>query len=185
MDLFSDSLARLKHQLRVSKDQEVAALLGIGKTAFSERKKRGSFPEREVIALSAARPDLGIDVAYVLTGMPSATHAAVGHVRTASDIAQRLGGTPQEQAQAAEALFNQMQPQPLASDEQMLLDAYRELDAAGKRKAMAFVLGGGPSPAAKPTSEAPTAFEGSQQVFHKAPKGDIAGRDIVKGGGKQ
>lgn len=28
-------------------------------------------------------------------------------------------------------------------------------------------------------------FEGSQQIFQKAPKGDIAGRDIVKGGGKR
>jgi len=142
MDFFSDALARLKHQLRVSKDQEVASLLGMGKTAFSERKKRGSFPEREVVALSASRPDLGIDVAYVLTGVPSSAHAAMGNLKSASDMAQRLGGTQHQQAQAAEVLFNQMQPQALAADEQMLVDAYRELDPAAKRQLMAFALGG-------------------------------------------
>lgn len=68
MDFFSDSLVRLKHYLRVSKDQEVAAALGLSKTAFSERKKRNSFPEKELRALAQQRPELGIDVEYVLTG---------------------------------------------------------------------------------------------------------------------
>lgn len=66
MDFFSDSLDRLKHELRVSKDGEVASALGMTKTAFSERKKRGSFPEKELRALAAERPE--IDVRYVLTG---------------------------------------------------------------------------------------------------------------------
>ncbi|MGP1628338.1 MAG: helix-turn-helix domain-containing protein [Giesbergeria sp.] len=68
MNFFSDSLARLKHYLRVSKDQEVATALGLSKTAFSERKKRGAFPEKELRALAQQRPDLGIDVEYVLSG---------------------------------------------------------------------------------------------------------------------
>ena len=68
MIIFSDALDRLKHELRVSKDQEVAALLGLGKTAFSERKKRESFPDREVRALSASRPELELDVDYIFSG---------------------------------------------------------------------------------------------------------------------
>lgn len=71
MNLFSDCLDRLKPTLRVSKDQEVAAALGLSKTAFSERKKRGSFPDRELRALAQQRPDLKIDVDYVLTGRAS------------------------------------------------------------------------------------------------------------------
>ena len=67
MNLFSESLSRLKFQLRVSKDQEVAAALGLSKTAFSERKKRGSFPEREVLDLCKSRPEL--DSHYILTGI--------------------------------------------------------------------------------------------------------------------
>lgn len=68
MDLFSDRVTRLKHELRVSKDQEVAALLRLSKTAFSERKKRNSFPERELVALAKERPELKLDTHYVLTG---------------------------------------------------------------------------------------------------------------------
>lgn len=68
MDFFPEVLTRLKHALRVSKDQEVAQALDLSKTAFSERKKRGAFPEKELRALAAKRPELGIDVDYVLTG---------------------------------------------------------------------------------------------------------------------
>lgn len=75
MNLFSDCLDRLKPFLRVSKDQEVAAALGLSKTAFSERKKRGSFPDRELRALAQQRPELGIDVDYVLTGITTEAHA--------------------------------------------------------------------------------------------------------------
>lgn len=72
MNLFSECLNRLKPVLRVSKDQEVAAALGLSKTAFSERKKRGSFPDRELRALARERPELNIDVDYVLTGVAQA-----------------------------------------------------------------------------------------------------------------
>lgn len=75
MDFFPDSLARLKHALRVSKDQEVAQALELSKTAFSERKKRGAFPEKELRALAARRPELGIDVNYVLTGIDGSAQA--------------------------------------------------------------------------------------------------------------
>lgn len=75
MNLFSESLDRLKHQLRVSKDQEVAAALEMSKTAFSERKKRGSFPEREVLDLCKRRPELGLDSHFILTGITSVAMA--------------------------------------------------------------------------------------------------------------
>lgn len=68
MQSFENSLERLKHELRVTKDSEVAARLGLSKTAFSDRKKRGSFPEREVVRLSAQNPELDLDVTYILTG---------------------------------------------------------------------------------------------------------------------
>lgn len=69
MNLFSDCLGRLKTSLGVSKDLEVAAELGLSKTAFAERKRRGAFPDRELRALVAKRPDLHIDVDFVLTGV--------------------------------------------------------------------------------------------------------------------
>lgn len=94
MDLFSDSLARLKHYLRVSKDQEVAVALGLSKTAFSERKKRNSFPEKELRALAQQRPELGIDVDYVMTGVPAGLRhdpaAGLNAARKSGDL--HLGG---------------------------------------------------------------------------------------------
>lgn len=76
---FSEALNRLKHALRVSKDQEVAALLGMKKTTFAERKRRGVFPDREVMALSMSRPELELDVEFIFTGeSKSATKTEMG-----------------------------------------------------------------------------------------------------------
>lgn len=71
MDSFLECVARLKRALGVSKDIEVAELLGFSKAAFSERKRRDAFPDRELRALAAKRPDLRIDVDFVLTGESS------------------------------------------------------------------------------------------------------------------
>lgn len=75
MDFFPEVLTRLKHALRVSKDQEVAQALELSKTAFSERKKRGAFPEKELRALAAKRPELGLDMNYILTGIEGSAQA--------------------------------------------------------------------------------------------------------------
>ena len=87
MNFFSDAMARLKYDLHVSKDTEVAALLGLSKTAFAERKRRGSFPEKELHFLAAKRPDLNLDVGYVMNGVRRShaehfklTHALSRHV---------------------------------------------------------------------------------------------------------
>ena len=97
MNFFSDSLARLKHGLRVSKDQEVADALGLSKTAFSERKKRGSFPEKELHALAAKRPDLGLDVDYVLSGVTEAESLSQ------RDALHAAGGVPKSRRDANQA----------------------------------------------------------------------------------
>lgn len=69
MNLFLEALARLKTQLRVGQDKEVAAYLGMSTTAFAERKKRESFPERELLSLKERRPELGLDIDYIFTGI--------------------------------------------------------------------------------------------------------------------
>jgi len=68
VNFFSDVLGRLKHALRVSKDQEVAAFLGLSKTAFAERKRRGSFPEQELQDLCDSRPDLKLSFQFIMDG---------------------------------------------------------------------------------------------------------------------
>ena len=61
-------VARLKQVLGVHEDQAVAAALGIGKSSFSDRRRRGSFPEDKLFALMSKRPELKVDATYVLTG---------------------------------------------------------------------------------------------------------------------
>jgi transcriptional regulator with XRE-family HTH domain len=86
MKIFDSSLLRLKQIAEVTTDQEVAELLGMSKAALSDRKRRDSFPEDKVRALAQQRPELGIDVDYVITGTTEAEslrqrdalHAAAG-----------------------------------------------------------------------------------------------------------
>jgi hypothetical protein len=65
---FDQQLLRLKTALGVVSDQEVAVMLGMTKAAFSDRKKRDSFPEDKLLALVTKRPDLVIDPEWVLHG---------------------------------------------------------------------------------------------------------------------
>lgn len=60
--------ALVEEQLGVQTDREVADALGLSDKALNARKARGVFPEDKLFALAAKRPDLGIDVGYVLSG---------------------------------------------------------------------------------------------------------------------
>jgi Bacteriophage CI repressor helix-turn-helix domain len=65
---FEQVLLRLKEQLQMQSDKEIAAVLGMSPTAFNDRKKRDVFPEEKLLAMSVKRPDLKLDVTYILTG---------------------------------------------------------------------------------------------------------------------
>jgi transcriptional regulator with XRE-family HTH domain len=68
MDFFEEAALRLKQQLKVKEDKEVAAFLGMSASALNMRKKRGNFPIKEVFALAAQRPELGLDPDWIVTG---------------------------------------------------------------------------------------------------------------------
>lgn len=68
MDSFEKILLRLKEGVGLGQDKDIAELLGMSSRAFTARKTRGSFPEDKLLALSALRPDLKLDTAYILTG---------------------------------------------------------------------------------------------------------------------
>ena len=68
MENFEEAALRLKQELRVKADKDVAGALGLSPVAWVGRKKRGKFPEVELRALAQQRPELAIDVEYVLTG---------------------------------------------------------------------------------------------------------------------
>lgn len=65
---FQSQLLRLKEQLNVATDREVAALFGLSDQGLNSRKARGAFPEDKLYALAAKRPELGLDVPYILSG---------------------------------------------------------------------------------------------------------------------
>lgn len=73
MPEFEQALLRLKEQLGISTDKAVGELLGLQEKAFNARKRRKSFPEKELRALAQRRPDLGVDVDYVLSGIAGAS----------------------------------------------------------------------------------------------------------------
>lgn len=114
MEKFVNSLARLKHELRVSKDNEIAALLGMSKTAFSDRKKRGSFFEREVVRLAAQRPELELDVTYVLTGQRTTefTRQQLSQFLAVAHQMEPPGGPITEAVQTAFKSAGQVRGQP-------------------------------------------------------------------------
>ncbi|WP_238946170.1 helix-turn-helix domain-containing protein [Vandammella animalimorsus] len=87
---FACALGRLKFCLRVSKDKEVADMLGIGEKAFNARKKRNSFPEKKLRALAQRRPELGIDVDWVLTGVAAELPVVVALTAEQAHILQCL-----------------------------------------------------------------------------------------------
>lgn len=74
MNFFEEATLRLKQQLRATQDKEIAAALGLSAQSWAGRKKRSSFPEKELRALAQQRPELGIDVEYVLTGGTLSAH---------------------------------------------------------------------------------------------------------------
>ena len=86
MKIFEEKLLRLKQEVKLSEDQEVAALLGLSKAAFADRKKRDAFPEEKLWVLAQKRTDLNIDVPAVLTGISSAGHVKLALHRQASEI---------------------------------------------------------------------------------------------------
>lgn len=66
---FELALLRLKLALGVRNNFEVAQFIGMSAQAFSERRRRHAFPEKDLRAAVQQRPDLAIDVDYVLTGV--------------------------------------------------------------------------------------------------------------------
>lgn len=77
MKNFLEMLLRLKEQLGVQADKDVAAFLGMSPTALNQRKSRDVFPEKEVLALKSLRPELALDVDYIFTGIRSTQYEAL------------------------------------------------------------------------------------------------------------
>lgn len=91
MNLFEEISLRLKQQLGVPTDKDASELLGIAPTAWANRKKRDAFPTAELHALAAMRPELALDVPYVLTGKRSQANVSA-KLSTAGDRVRLVRG---------------------------------------------------------------------------------------------
>lgn len=141
---FLHIINRLKTVLGITKDKEVAEALGLKETALNVRKKRNSFPDRELRALAQQRPELGIDVDYVLTGQTKeaavkkmvlnmgARFREVRGTRSVETFAQLLG----TDAQTIHGIEAQTQL-PSADLWRKLMDAHPDKD-------LIWLLGGEP-----------------------------------------
>ncbi|MBF0751504.1 MULTISPECIES: helix-turn-helix domain-containing protein [Pasteurellaceae] len=69
MKNFTDVVNRLKTELSVTMDKDVAEFLGMSKSAFAERKRRGVFPEEALRLSELKHPDLKLDINYILFGV--------------------------------------------------------------------------------------------------------------------
>lgn len=127
---FEETLLRLKERVGVPSDKGIAELLGIGEKALNARKRRGSFPVDKLKALAADRPDLRLDVKYVLTGESDELERRLAAISTATRIAEDVAGVDARRAvqqRAFEAIVSE-----LDKDEQRLVSCYRSADAQGK-----------------------------------------------------
>lgn len=132
---FNQQLLRLKQALRVTEDQDVAEILGMTKAAFSARKGRKAFPEDKVKALAADRPELRLDVKYVLTGQSDELErrlAAISKATRAAGKVKEAGARYEVQQAVFETLVAELSP-----EERMLLQNFRNADAQGRTAILA------------------------------------------------
>lgn len=144
MNFFEEATLRLKQQLQTSEDKQVAEALGMTGNAWTKRKTRDAFPENELYALAAKRPDLKIDVAYVLTGIPSEAHSRLSDLQAGLDMTMAAGANTFAEMKAGGQLLAQQMGHArptLAPDELALLSDYRALDARAKAGVRALMAG--------------------------------------------
>ena len=109
---------------------EMAVAVGVSKRSYCAYEAGETAPSAKLLAALAS---MEIDIAYLLTGTHSATQAALGHVRSASLLAAKTGGTALHQAALAEATFKQLNAPALTPRQRALLDNYEHTDEAGKK----------------------------------------------------
>ncbi|WP_369951965.1 XRE family transcriptional regulator [Ralstonia syzygii] len=141
--------------------------MSIGERLREERERLG-FTQPAFAALAETTKKSQIDYEKDLTQPKAGYLAAIA----------KVGGDVQYIVTGVRSLA------ALAPDETVLLEGYRGLDQATRKRMLAFMLGGVEPSEKGDKPAAPSSFEGSMQVFHQAPTGDIFGRDLVKKKGK-
>ncbi|ASK91067.1 helix-turn-helix domain containing protein [Xanthomonas campestris pv. trichodesmae] len=133
---FDRQLLRLKEALGILDDQDVATTLGMTKAAFSARKTRGVFPEDKLASLAVRRPELKLDVGYVMTGKRQELERRLAAIRTATDIAARTTDDQTALNDVQGLVFNALVAQ-LSNEEQLLVANFRQANPQGRTAILA------------------------------------------------
>ncbi|MDR1063030.1 MAG: helix-turn-helix domain containing protein [Azoarcus sp.] len=184
MNFFEAASLRLKQQLAVTQDQELANAFGMSKRAWAGRKSVNNFPEIELYALAKKRPELCLDVDYILTGKTQSMRIMENAVAATAEL-HALASASQEELPAKLADYEQRGKKrraarkgekslgsvaefpPLAPDELELLAMFRAAPLAIKAEAIRVLQG------ASATSRY------TMQNISAPVSGDVAGRDVV------
>lgn len=134
MENFTNIVNRLKTELSVTMDKDVAEILGMSKSAFAERKRRGVFPENALRLLELERPDLKLDIDYILSGVrePNSTNNEdLVNAIKATEI--NMDDYPFKVSPSLIAPSDATNPVLLNMDEINLLANFRRSDNRGKQ----------------------------------------------------
>lgn len=152
--------------------QSLADLCGI--TARSQRNYESGerSPDAAYLAATAAA---GADVLYILTGVSAKGHALIALQERAAALIPE-GMTEFETIKAhlqleVAAMQAGLAGPALTAEEQTLLSYFRQASKEVRRAALGALLG--------------AAEGGAHQTFNATVSGGVAGRDIVKSGGKK
>ena len=133
MKNFTDIVNRLKTELSVTMDKDIAEFLGMSKSAFAERKRRGAFPKEALMLADLKHSELKLNVEYILTGKrgdeldqflsKTAREKVERHIDTEDIAIEEQPITPKDAD--AYVLVNM--------EEKILLNWYRRSDTKGKK----------------------------------------------------
>lgn len=114
-EIYDLCLNRAKEVLNVRFDKDLANILGMPTTTFNTKKKAFDFPDVELYALCSKRPELNIDMDYILTGISSSSYErSIADAGINSDFPE---------------LLNDLH---LSDEEKQLIRDFRRCDRVGK-----------------------------------------------------
>ncbi len=141
---FAVPIARLQQVLGVKADSQLAKLLGMKPTAFSERKRRRALPQEEIAALCERE---GVNLEWVLTGegqprTDSTFDQLVRLQAAAHTVLEPLALDPIDQSNAAKLLIAIQTPDPLRAKE--LLRPLRQVNDATELEVLTWFRAASP-----------------------------------------
>lgn len=90
MSDFEHVLLRFKERTGVTSDKAVAELLGVGEKALNARKRRGVFPVDKLKALAMDKPELQLDVKFILTGVNDEFEKRVSKLKATTETLEEI-----------------------------------------------------------------------------------------------